>query len=49
MYLRGTWLFSGTRIYIMKPALRGQWTRTAALNDAADLYAHIAEARRSSR
>ena len=48
-YLRGAWLFDGTRIYIVKPAFKGQWTRTAALNDAADLYAHIAEARRSSK
>jgi len=48
-YLRGAWLFDGTRICIVKPALKGQWTRTAALNDAADLYTHIAEARRSSK
>ena len=33
------------KIYIVKPAIRGSWTPTAALNDAADLYAHIAEAR----
>jgi hypothetical protein len=45
-YLRGTWVFDGARICIVKPAFKGQWTRTAALNDAADLYAHIAEARR---
>jgi hypothetical protein len=45
-YLRRPWVFNGTRIYIMKPALKGQWTRTAALNDAADIYAHVAEARR---
>lgn len=45
-YLRGTTLFDGRRIYIVKPALSGQWTCTAALNDAADLYAQIAEARR---
>jgi hypothetical protein len=45
-YLRRPWVFDGTRIYIVKPALKGQWTRTAALNDAADIYAHIAEARR---
>jgi len=48
-YLRGAWLFDGTRIYIVKPAFKGQWTRTAALNDAADLYTHIAEARRSRK
>ncbi|MFC1793180.1 Eco57I restriction-modification methylase domain-containing protein [Planctomycetota bacterium] len=45
-YLRRPWIFDGTRIYIVKPALKGQWTRTAALNDAADLHEHIAEARR---
>lgn len=50
-YLRGTYAFdtSTKRIFIVKPALKGQWTRTAALNDAADLYAHIAEARRRPR
>jgi hypothetical protein len=45
-YLRGNWVFDGTRILIVKPSLLGQWTRTAAINDAADIYAHIAEARR---
>jgi len=45
-YLRRPWVFDGTRIYILKPSLMGQWTRTAALNDAAALYAHVADARR---
>ena len=48
-YLRRPWVFDGTRIYIVKPALKGHWTRSAALNDAADLYAHIAEARRRAK
>lgn len=48
-YLRRPWVFDRTRIYIVKPALKGQWTRTAALNDAADLYAHITEARRRAK
>ena len=48
-YLRGTWVFDGRRIYIVKPAFKGQWTRTAALNDAVDIYAHIAEARRRAK
>ena len=48
-YLRRPWVFDGTRIYIVKPALNGQWTRTAALNDAADIYVHIAEARRRAK
>jgi hypothetical protein len=45
-YLRGAWFFDGPHIYIVKPALLGYWTRTAALNDAADLYAHVADAKR---
>lgn len=48
-YLRCPWVFDGTRIYIVKRALKGQWTRTAALNDAADIYAYIAEARRQPK
>jgi hypothetical protein len=48
-YLRCPWVFHGTHIYIVKPAIKGQWTRTTALNDAADLYAHIAEARRRAK
>jgi hypothetical protein len=38
-----------SRIYLLKPALRGQWTRNAALNDAVELSAHIAEARLQAR
>lgn len=42
VYLRDeTWWFDGPRIFIAKPALRGRWTRTAALNDSVDLYASI--------
>ena len=37
------------RIYLVKPALRGQWTRTAALNDAVEISAHIANARRKAK
>ena len=48
-YLRRPWAFDGTRIYIVKPALKGQWTRTAALDDAAEIYDHVAEARRRAR
>ena len=48
-YLRRPWLFDGARIYIVKPALKGQWTPTAALNDVTDIYDHIAEARRQSK
>lgn len=42
VYLRDeTWWFEGPRIFIAKPSLRGRWTRTAALNDCADIYAAI--------
>ena len=36
-----TWWFDGPGIFVAKPALRGRWTRTAALNDSADIYAAI--------
>jgi hypothetical protein len=49
VFRRSGWFFDGKRIIIVKPALRGQWTRTAALNDAAEISAHIAEARRLSK
>ena len=39
----------GARIFLVKPALRGQWTRTAALNDAVEISAHIANARRKAK
>lgn len=42
-------IFDGPRIYVVKPALRGQWTRTAAINDAAELRARIAEAKRQAK
>jgi len=35
------WYFDGPRIVIVKPSRRGEWTRTAALNDAAELHQHI--------
>ncbi len=48
VYLRDeTWWFDGPRIFIAKPALRGRWTRTAALNDSADLYSAIQLSRQS--
>lgn len=40
------WFFDGTRILIVKPARLGEWTATSAINDAASLYAEIAETRR---
>ena len=46
---RSGWYFDGKRILIVKPARRGEWTRTAALNDAAALYAQISETRHAKR
>ena len=40
---------AGTRFYLVKPALCGDWTRTAALNDAVEISAHIANARRKAK
>jgi hypothetical protein len=48
-FRRQGWYFDGKRILIVKPARLGEWTRTAALNDAAELYAHIAKSRESSK
>jgi hypothetical protein len=48
-YQRSGWYFDNSRIIIVKPARRGEWTRTAALNDAVEIYAHIAQARQSQR
>jgi len=49
VFQRSGWFFDGKRIILVKPALKGEWTRTAALNDAAELSAHIAEARSLSK
>jgi len=48
-FSRSGLIFDGSRIYLLKPALRGEWTRTAALNDAVELSAHIAGARRQAK
>lgn len=45
-FQRNGLIFDGPRIYLIKPALRGRWTRVAALNDANAISTHIAEARR---
>jgi hypothetical protein len=42
-----TWFFDGPRIFIAKPAVQGRWTRTAALNDAAEIHAKIQLSRRA--
>jgi hypothetical protein len=43
------WFFDGPRIVIVKPSRRGEWTRTAALNDATELQQHIVAAGRATR
>ncbi|HEY8902468.1 MAG TPA: N-6 DNA methylase, partial [Chthoniobacterales bacterium] len=40
-----TWWFDGKSIYIAKPALRGRWTQTSAINDCAEIYAEIQDSR----
>ncbi len=48
-YLRGIVAFSGSKIHIFKPTALIGWTRTAALTDAAEIYARIADARYAMR
>lgn len=48
-FSRSGFVFEDSHIYLVKPALLGHWTRTAALNDAVELTAQIAEARRQAR
>lgn len=48
-YLRGVIAFDGHRIHIFKPTALIGWTRTAALNDAAEIYARIANDRNAMR
>ena len=38
VYLRGIVFVENERIHILKPDMLGKWTRTAALNDAQDLF-----------
>lgn len=49
LFQRSGWFFDGPRIYLVKPALKGQWTRTAALNDAAEIHGNIAVARQKAK
>lgn len=48
-FRRSGWYFDGKRILIVKPAILGEWTQTAALNDAASLFAQISETRHAKR
>lgn len=45
-YLRGIIFSDADFIYIVKPDLRGKWTRTAALNDADTLFEAIVSSRK---
>ena len=42
-YLRGFAFYDGTTVYLLKPLSRRFWTRTAALNDADEILAHMME------
>jgi len=48
MYERDILFFQGETIHIVRPNILLNWTRTAALNDAARIYGDIAVARRES-
>lgn len=48
-YLRGVLLFEGTGMRLLKPCTVEYWTKTAALNDAAEIYARVTQARRSGQ
>ena len=48
-FQRSGWYFDGDRILIVKPARLGEWTKTSALNDAAELYAHIVISRQRAK
>jgi hypothetical protein len=48
-FRRSGLIFHGAHIYLLKRAVLGEWTRTAALNDAVEISAHIAGARRQAR
>ncbi|MFH1934669.1 MAG: N-6 DNA methylase [Pseudomonadota bacterium] len=47
-YERDILVFQGETIHIVRPNILLNWTRTAALNDAAKIYGEIAIARRKS-
>jgi hypothetical protein len=47
-YERDIILYQGEKIYIVRPNILLNWTRTAALNDAARIYADVTMAERAS-
>lgn len=49
MYERDLLFFQGETIYIVRPNILLNWTRTTALNDAARIYGDIAVAKRESQ
>jgi hypothetical protein len=49
IYPRTATFFDGTRIHILKPATLGQWTRSAALNDADEIFASVVRARQQKK
>ncbi len=48
LYERDILLFQGQQIHIVRPNILLNWTRTAALNDAARIYGEIALAKEAS-
>ena len=46
VYARRVLFFEGTDIHLLKPAAYGQWTRSAALNDADEIFARVVEPER---
>ncbi|MCY3019332.1 MAG: N-6 DNA methylase [Planctomycetota bacterium] len=45
-YPRAVTFFDGSRVHLLKPATLVQWTRTAALNDADEIFAEVVRQRR---
>lgn len=48
-YLRGIIVFDNGKIYLAKPATLINWTRTAALNDATEIFGKITEVKKASK
>jgi len=46
---RDVFIFDSEQIHIVRPCLLGHWTRTAALNDAANIFAEIVLAEENKR
>jgi len=48
LYERDIFLFQGNRVHIVRPNILLNWTRTAAINDAARIYGEIALSKEES-